>query len=421
MTTTVLNRLFKLGEAKGVKKGLENASLLDRALGYPSRAFLSVHIAGTNGKGSVTTKIAYALCTEKRKVGLYTSPHLCTFRERVVINGKMISEESAECLLERIFSAADTIGLSPTYFEMMTLLSFLYFAEEGVGIAALEVGMGGRWDATNVITPLLSVITSIDFDHTRYLGKTLEEIAYEKAGIIKPGIPVVVGPQAARIPIFSTIAQERGCPYFALEGSFDNFEEENRAIARLALQHLPFEEISEEGLLITPDCRFQIFQREVPIIVDVGHNPAAIRALFQRVEKSFPQKKYTALVAFSSDKEVGASLRELHKHVSHEVFLEKEAHLIVYNLGYLPRGAKSTTTSVEGTLRSLQHAMSILLPGGLISITTYSGHPEGEREEAAVIQLASSLPSFQWSTLHHRWLNRKKAPALLLMLKAPAP
>lgn len=166
---TAINRLFESGETKGMKLGLSNMVTLDHALGSPSTSFAKVHVAGTNGKGSVSTKIARVLQASGKKVGLYTSPHIHTFHERIEIDGITICDEEAERLLNRIFLAADRENLKPTFFEIMTLLAFLFFAERKVEIAVLEVGLGGRLDATNIVTPLLSVITSIDFDHEHFI------------------------------------------------------------------------------------------------------------------------------------------------------------------------------------------------------------------------------------------------------------
>lgn len=178
------------------------------ALGHPERKFKSIHVAGTNGKGSVSHFLASILQEAGYKVGLYTSPHLVDFRERIRINGEMIPQQSVVDFVEansRLFA-----DLHLSFFEMTVGLAFDYFARERVDIAVVEVGMGGRLDSTNVITPLLSVITNIGLDHTQFLGDTLEKIAAEKAGIIKPSIPVVIGEtQAETKPVFERVAAER--------------------------------------------------------------------------------------------------------------------------------------------------------------------------------------------------------------------
>ena len=184
----------------GIKFGLANSALLLEHMGGPQRRFRSVHIAGTNGKGSTAAYLDSMLRAAGHRVGLYTSPHLVSFTERIRIDGEPITEQRVVELAERVRRsyegrpAPDGQGvLSPTFFEVTTAMAFTCFAEEGVDIAVVEAGMGGRLDSTNVITPLVSVITNIDLEHTEFLGPTLAAIAGEKAGIIKEGVPVVTG------------------------------------------------------------------------------------------------------------------------------------------------------------------------------------------------------------------------------------
>ncbi len=197
----------------GVKLALANSVALMHIMGDPHQRFRAVHVAGTNGKGSTSAFIASMLASAGYRVGLYTSPHLVSFTERIRINGVPISEAKVVELAERVrrgyqrLSAADGPGaLNPTFFEVTTAVAFSYFAEERVDIAVIEVGMGGRLDSTNVITPLVSVITNIDLEHTEFLGNTLELIGTEKAGIIKPGAPVVSG--AVQPEVINVIERE---------------------------------------------------------------------------------------------------------------------------------------------------------------------------------------------------------------------
>lgn len=173
------------------KEGLSNTHALDEHFGYPHRQFRTIHVAGTNGKGSCSHTLAAILQESGLRVGLYTSPHLVDFRERIRVNGEMISEQRVIDFVEQERSFFEP--LYPSFFELTTALAFLYFAEQKVDVAVIEVGLGGRLDCTNIITPDLSIITNISFDHTQFLGDTLPKIASEKAGIIKPQIPVVVG------------------------------------------------------------------------------------------------------------------------------------------------------------------------------------------------------------------------------------
>ena len=209
----------------GVKLGLQNVGAVLSACGDPQRRFPSVHVAGTNGKGSVCAMLASILRADGRRVGLYTSPHLADVRERIRIDDRTISESDFDRLLGRIRNtidrllAAGRLEAHPTYFEVLTILAFLHFAECKVDIAVLEVGMGGRFDATNIVNPLVSVITSISLDHREYLGSTLSAIAFEKAGIIKPGVPVVSGVEGrAAEAVIRRQARALGAPLASVFG-----------------------------------------------------------------------------------------------------------------------------------------------------------------------------------------------------------
>ena len=173
------------------KEGLANTQMLDEHFDHPHKSFKTIHVGGTNGKGSVSHTLAAILQSAGYRVGLYTSPHLVDFRERIRVNGEMIPEERVVRFVEE--ERAFFESLHPSFFELATAMAFLYFREQQVDIAVIEVGLGGRLDCTNIITPLLSVITNISFDHTQFLGDTLEKIAREKAGIIKSNVPVIIG------------------------------------------------------------------------------------------------------------------------------------------------------------------------------------------------------------------------------------
>lgn len=183
--------LFSNIGAGAYKEGLQTTLALDDHFGHPHRTYRTIHVAGTNGKGSVSSTLAAILQSAGLKVGLYTSPHLVDFRERIRVNGEMLSKERVVDFVDRERSFFEP--LSPSFFELTTALAFLYFAEQQVDVAVVEVGLGGRLDCTNIIRPDLSVITNISFDHQQFLGATLPQIAHEKAGIIKAGVPVVIG------------------------------------------------------------------------------------------------------------------------------------------------------------------------------------------------------------------------------------
>lgn len=176
--------MFQSVGRQGYKTGLENTFFLDKHFGYPHRQFRSIHIGGTNGKGSTSHLIAAVLQSAGFRVGLYTSPHLKDFRERIRIDGKMISKQKVSSFIAKNKTLIQKI--QPSFFEITTSLAFNYFAEQNIDIAVIEVGLGGRLDCTNIVSPMLSVITNISLDHTDMLGDTLQAIAAEKAGIIKP-------------------------------------------------------------------------------------------------------------------------------------------------------------------------------------------------------------------------------------------
>jgi dihydrofolate synthase/folylpolyglutamate synthase len=196
---TSVERLFAL-EQFGIKLGLDAMHLLLHALGHPHRRWPSVHVAGTNGKGSVAAMVDAGLRAAGWRVGRYTSPHLWRVEERIAIDGQPVAAESFELALTRVFTAVDRLAeravlpASPTFFEVSTAAAFLMFADAAVDVAVVEVGLGGRFDATNVVLPDVSAITTIALDHERYLGSTLSAIAAEKAGVAKRGVPLVVGP-----------------------------------------------------------------------------------------------------------------------------------------------------------------------------------------------------------------------------------
>jgi dihydrofolate synthase/folylpolyglutamate synthase len=217
-------------ERFGVKLGLDNIRALLAGLGDPHRAFPSIHVAGTNGKGSVSAMLAEILARNDLRVGLYTSPHLVRVEERIRINGRLIPDRDFRRLMGILKAKTDDLlaskdlQASPTYFEILTAAALLYFREKRVDCAILEVGMGGRFDATNIVTPLLSVITTVSKDHMEYLGTTLARIAFEKAGIIKPGVPVISGVAAGRArAVIRRRAREEKAPLIEVFGPQTSF------------------------------------------------------------------------------------------------------------------------------------------------------------------------------------------------------
>lgn len=213
----------KIG-AKAYKPGLQTTFALDDHFGHPHQKYKTIHIAGTNGKGSSSHTLAAILQSQGYKVGLYTSPHLVDFRERIRVNGECVPEQYVIDFVEE--NRAFFEPLHPSFFELTTAMALKYFAEQEVDYAVIEVGLGGRLDCTNIITPILSIITNISFDHTQFLGNTLAEIAGEKAGIIKPGVPVVIGEYLPETrPVFEKKAKSENAPIlFAQDFDADHLE-----------------------------------------------------------------------------------------------------------------------------------------------------------------------------------------------------
>ena len=360
---TSLPQYSRIGTA-AYKDGLENTLALDKHFGYPHRKFKTIHIAGTNGKGSTSHLLAAALQQAGYKTGLYTSPHLKDFRERIRINGEMIDENFVVDFVAENRTFFDE--LSPSFFEMSVLMAFDYFAEKEVDVAVIEVGLGGRLDSTNIIMPELSVITNISLDHTNLLGNTLEKIAAEKAGIIKPNIPVVIGESSGVKRVFEEKARQENAPiYFAEEcysildcfvprndaenntnnviasdseaiqrykyelkktkknwsekgeinlGLLGDYQQKNLATALTAVQVL-----NENNFHISEDAvrfgfekvveltgllgRWQVLQKNPTIICDVGHNEVGISCIVEQL-KTIQYNKLHFVLGMVSDKDV---------------------------------------------------------------------------------------------------------------------
>lgn len=313
---TFINRLFAVNLHGGMKLGLSNMETLNAALGTPNQHFKCIHVAGTNGKGSVVYKIAKSLEQEGFRVGLYTSPHISSFRERIQINGKLIDEFSVVAGLKRIFEEVDKSKIPATFFEITTALALKYFADQKVDYVVLETGLGGRLDATNIVTPVLSIITSISLEHTEYLGSTLEAIAKEKGGIIKPCVPIFIGPRVP-LKVIQEIAQEKNSPLEQIQGSFQDFNEENNAIAQKALEYLKISSSSIcAGLAKRPPCRLELVRDNPPVILDVGHNPDGLIHLFKALNNKYPQQALRIVLGLSKNKDIEACLEVLKKYGS---------------------------------------------------------------------------------------------------------
>ncbi len=317
----LIQRLFSLSRGHENQRGLTNVKKLAKALDHPEKNLKVIHIAGTNGKGSVAFKLAKSLEVDGTRVGLFTSPHLFDFQERIQINGQMISRDEVMEGLGRLFSIATQMQIQATFFELTTLLAFDFFRKQQVDVAVIEAGMGGRLDATNIVLPLLTIITSIDFDHVDILGPTLDEIAYEKAGIIKKGVPLVIGKRAERAPVIDT-ARVLGSKFVIADSNSDP-EIENQYIAARALEALGGQfSINPLGLRETPKCRYEIIGNAV---FDVAHNLIAFEKLFAKVRADFSGMNIHLFLGLSPDKDREAILDCVTKNASH-IYIDPIPH-----------------------------------------------------------------------------------------------
>lgn len=325
--------LFSKRSLPDRKPGLEKMLSACQALGFPQEAFSVVHVAGTNGKGSVCTKIAKGYELSGKVTGLFTSPHIFSFCERIQINGEPIPHSAVVdgvSFLRKIFPNIESL----TFFEITTLLCFWWYRLMGVEMAVLEVGLGGRFDATNVCVPDLCVITSISLDHTTLLGTTSEEIATEKAGIIKRGVPTIVGP---RVPLKVILNEPGVSEVMQVDGVWEDFDDENSQIAAVAMRKLALDErCIAEAIRYRPPCRFQEVPREKllarwglappAVILDVGHNPDGIQHLLMKARHSYPKSRFCVLFSVSKDKDVQEMVKLLSKECAVVICTQSASH-----------------------------------------------------------------------------------------------
>jgi dihydrofolate synthase/folylpolyglutamate synthase len=344
--------LFSRIGAAAYKADLSNIQALCKQLGNPENKFKSIHVAGTNGKGSTSHMLAAILQKSGYKTGLYTSPHLHDFRERIRINGHMIPENNVVGFTELIQDLIEQI--EPSFFEITVAMAFDWFAKEEIDIAVIETGLGGRLDSTNIIIPEVSVITNISYDHMDLLGETLQKIAFEKAGIIKTGIPVVIGEEQAGVKnVFLQVASEKGSPiHFASRKRFPGEwkTEKQLLFVQLTEVHnntkknfyldLPglyqlknivtvaevISILNQKGFLI-PDLamqqalkqvksltglhgRWDILHENPLIVTDVGHNEEGMKAIAKQIENTTHEELHL-IIGIVKDKSVQKILRHL--------------------------------------------------------------------------------------------------------------
>lgn len=341
--------MFSKTGVSALKMNLDNTLSICEKLGHPEKKIKCIHVAGTNGKGSVSHMIASILQEQGFRIGLYTSPHLHDFRERIKINGKMIPEEKIIGFTQKMIPLIEEIG--PSFFEVTVGMAFEYFAQEDVDFAVIETGLGGRLDSTNVIIPILSIITNIGFDHMNILGDSLEKIAVEKAGIIKKNIPVVIGKRSvATDEIFTITAKANGSKLIFAEDVYDSkvlevskgkieisihrCDEEKVKILSCPLAGLyqaeniktvltAIELLKEQNIAVNDNSvalglenvirntglmgRWEMLSEEPLVILDVAHNPAGIEQMVDQINQTHHQTLYLIL-GLSKDKDIDAIL-----------------------------------------------------------------------------------------------------------------
>jgi len=393
-----LNYLYGL-QKYGIKLGLENIKKLMDILNEPHKSFRSIHIAGTNGKGSTATMIASILKENGFMVGLYSSPHLVSFTERIRINDQPISEseviELASIIRERIAQK----DIKPTFFEFTTAMAFYYFAVKNIEWAVIETGMGGRLDATNVILPEISIITNIGLDHCEFLGWNISDITTEKAGIIKPGIPVITGSRSPGVlKQLSEIALNHNSQIHIYGRDFESYlilinekqitfdyngyNSYKNLLLSLTGRHQLYnaslairtcEVLKERGISISESSiyrgllnlnlegRFEWVSQTPPIIIDGAHNPQAASTLVDSIRELLPNKKIILIIGIMKDKDIRGILKPLiqiadsiiltkpqyERAASSEDLMKEVINLQKEGLGYLASSTKMTDTTAE--------------------------------------------------------------------------
>jgi dihydrofolate synthase/folylpolyglutamate synthase len=331
----------------GMKLDLERIRELSRFLGNPEKKFQSIHVAGTNGKGSVCKYIASVLNKAGYKTAVYSSPHLITLRERFEINNEYIDEESFSNIVSKIKDIVEKNEIKPTYFEICTAIAFEYFSKNNVDIALIEVGLGGRYDATNIINPILSIITNISDDHQHILGETLEEIAFEKAGIIKHNTPVITAATGSCLEVIKREAKKnksevyfvdeskikettrnQSLQNFEINGLIKNYNLTTNNIGEfqkinIAIGITTIELLQMNGFFITDEAinqgikefklqgRMQIIQTNPIILCDGAHNIEGVKYLKKTIQNNFTYDKLIIIFGVMSDKKISDMINVL--------------------------------------------------------------------------------------------------------------
>lgn len=412
----VIDWLYNLGKF-GIKLGLNNTTYLMDKFDNPHKKYKVMHVAGTNGKGSVCAMVYSILRAAGYNVGLYTSPHLTEFFERIVVNEKPISKNDVVKFAERIMPTAKEMELSkvvqhPTFFEVVTAMAFNYFAEQKVDFAVIEVGMGGAYDSTNVVSPLVSAITTIDLDHKKILGKTKAKIAEEKAGIIKLNVPVATSAEGKALEVIKNACFRNNCklsilgenvfvtPHsldlkkqvFDFKGIFNSYNNlemsligvhqfKNAACALAAIELL-----KEHSILIDEDAirnglknakwpgRFEVVQQKPYIILDGAHNPNGMDAFNSTLKSLFPKKKAIFVLSISNDKDYKGMVKLITKVASHVVItkhkvMDRGLDINILNEEVAKYIDAGRITIVDDVVEAVEHAKSLAGNEEIICIT----------------------------------------------------
>lgn len=316
----------------GIKPGLERTIALAEAMGNPQNSYDTIHVAGTNGKGSTCSVASSILIELGLKVGLYTSPHIKDFNERIRVNGIAITDDELIEYAEKLLPISEE--MDATFFEITTVMAFMYFADRGVDVAVIETGMGGQFDSTSIINPKVCVITDIDMDHEEFLGDTIEKIAFEKAGIIKPKTPVITTNEAENV--LSVISEKAKKENAELILSNTQIEDEikktisNKFISHSFIKNYAAALMASEvylGKAIPTEiqkkaienleknsgyfARLQMISNDPVCILDISHSVAAAKNLVESLQSTFKDKKWTVILALMSDKDYRGIIDEL--------------------------------------------------------------------------------------------------------------
>ena len=372
----ILKELYNLENVK-FKQSLVNMKVLLKKLHNPEKNLRCIHVAGTNGKGSVCAMISSILSNAGYKVGMYTSPHLKKFNERIRINNKLSSDKE----IAQYYLRVKKHVTNQTFFEITTAMAFLYFKEKNVDFAVLEIGLGGRLDSTNVITPLVSIITNIGMEHTEYLGNTIEKIAYEKAGIIKKNVPVVTATEGKALATIKKISNQRNSKLIAVNNKKINyklrfkgeFQKQNASIAAKAIEILKNNDKIKitkyniiDGLKNTKwPGRFQFIAKN--ILIDSAHNPSGFKTLVKEL-KNIDYNKLILIIGFSNDKDIKA-ISKIIKPKAYKTIITKSDNEKAEKPKIIQKYFNTNSIIINNPKKALKYAKSIATNKDLILIT----------------------------------------------------